>query len=397
MSNCLNYEDLRGKRVLVRVDFNVPIQNGVVMDDSRIKQVAPTIHFLKKSKAKIILMSHIGKTATNGNGQSLKVVVNDLYRIYNSNVIFVDDCLSSDASKIIEAASPDEIILLENLRFYEEEERCDTNFAKKIAFLADFYINDAFPVAHRKHASVCEVPKLLPHAFGISFLREIEAIDNFLHCAKSPKMCIVGGSKLSTKINLLKNLTKKVDKLALGGKIAIAFLEAAGNSSVSVEEYAGFKEDIAEILDNSEKYGCELILPVDFTTLSERIEPENILNAEVRESIVDIGPKSIDLFKKHIRESASVLWNGPVGLFEHSPFDFGTSSIAKEIAELTRAKRITSIVGGGDTVFALKKCGVTDSITYVSTSGGAFLTYLEGRELPALQCAHDAYKLNPSV
>lgn len=392
----LNYESLKNKKVLIRVDFNVPIQNGIVTDISRLKQVAPTIKFLKKSKAKIILISHLGKTAVDGQGESLKVVIDDLSRIYNSNIVFIDDCLSVNAHAIIESASYEDIILLENLRFYKEEEQCDPAFARKLAALGDFYINEAFSVAHRKHASVYEIPKLLPHAFGISFLQEIKAIDEFLSSAQSPKMCIVGGSKLSTKIKLLKNLTKKVDKLALGGKIATTFLSFRKDPYIPDHEYAEYRLDVEEILDNTKKFGCELVLPTDFISVVEEdvfMANAVLSKSQLNSSILDIGPKSIDFFKQHLRESACVLWNGPVGLFEQTPFDFGTSAIAKEIAKLTKVGKITSIIGGGDTVFALNKCGVADAITHLSTSGGAFLTYLEGSELPGMKYINDAYKL----
>lgn len=388
----LTINDLKGKKVLVRVDLNVPTQNGSVMDNSRIKHISPTINFLKKSKAKIILISHMGKTSTNNDGESLRIVINELSKAYSSRVIFIDDCLSKDAKKIINDASYEDIILLENLRFYQEEENCDKNFARKLSELADFYINEAFSVSHRKHASICEIQKFLPHAFGIAFLNEITTINNFLSAAKSPKMCIVGGAKLSTKIKFLKNIVKNIDKLAIGGRIAGVFLAFQNNDNFSEFRQEEFDYDIKEILYNSQKFECELILPVDFSALVEN--NKCVDNASYCGHLVfDIGPKTVKLFKQHISESSSILWNGPLGLFEHPPFDFGTMSIAKEIAILSQKKEFISIIGGGDTAFAMNKFNLSNCMTHVSTSGGAFLAYLEGTELPGIQCMHNAYRL----
>ena len=389
-SNLVTVNDLRNKKVLVRVDFNVPIEDGIVQDVSRIKNVAPTIDYLKKAQAKIILISHLGKTKQR---QSLRCVVDELSKEYASKVIFIDDCLDTRAKDIVEKSSYDDLILMENLRFYEEEENCCEQFAKKLADLADFYINEAFSVSHRKHASVYEIPKFLPHAFGLSFLREIKVIDDFLKNAKSPKMSIVGGAKLSTKINLLKNLVKKVDKLALGGGIAGAFLAFQGDSSLKVFDPGEYKSDIIEILENAKECGCEIILPIDFSALISDSNENNsaiISSGATNTSVFDIGPASIDLFKKHIMESSTILWNGPVGLFEKAPFDFGTMSLAKEVGRLSREGKITSIVGGGDTGFAMNKFGVADDLTYQSTSGGAFLSYLEGTELPGITAMKEA-------
>lgn len=389
----MSINELRNKSVLVRVDFNVPLCDGVVQDISRIKNVAPTIEFLKKAHAKIILISHLGKGGSDG--KSLRCIVDELSKEYNSNVIFIDDCLHAEAKDIIDSASCNDLILLENLRFYKEEESNDQEFARKLASLADFYINEAFSVSHRKHASICGIPKFLPHAFGLSFLKEINVIDDFLDNAKSPKMSIVGGSKLSTKINLLKNLVKKIDKLALGGGIAGAFLAFQGSCSMKIFDPGEYKNDIIEILENARKHGCEIILPIDFSALvsdSKRCE-DTIVTSGNGTSIFDIGPASIELFKKHIMESSTILWNGPVGLFEKAPFDFGTMSLAKEVGRLSRQGKIVSIVGGGDTAFAMNKFEVAQDITYQSTSGGAFLAYLEGGALPGIVAMTDAYTL----
>ena len=393
-TNFIATTDLQGKRVIVRVDLNVPIQNGLVQDISRIRNIAPTINFLKKVHSKIILISHFGKTSSKNEAQSLKQVVSALENEYKSKVVFIDDCLSEQADKIISEASFDDLILLENLRFYKEEEACDQEFAKELAKFGDFYINEAFSVSHRKHASVYALPLFLPHALGLAFKKEMGVIDNFLNNAKSPKMSIVGGAKLSTKVNLLKNLVKKVDKLALGGGIAGAFLAFQGNTSLKIAAQKEFEKEVTEIVGKAKECGCELIFPVDFTALMSENNENSIITADgLNASIFDIGPESVKLFLRHIRESATILWNGPVGLFEKTPFDFGTRSIGEEIARLTREGRIVSIVGGGDTGFAMNKFGFSKDLTYQSTSGGALLAYLEGNKLPGLMAMKDAFSL----
>ncbi len=390
----ISIPDLQGKRVIVRVDLNVPIQNGIVQDISRIKNISPTIDFLKKAHSKVILISHLGKTNPKNDAQSLRHIAKALEEEYTSRVIFIDDCLSEQADKIISDASYDDLILLENLRFYKEEEACDQEFAQKLARLGDFYINEAFSVSHRKHASVYALPQFLPHALGLAFKKEIGVIDNFLNNAKSPKMSIVGGAKLSTKVNLLKNLVKKVDKLALGGGIAGAFLAFQGNTALKIAAQKEFEKEVVEIVGNAKECGCELIFPVDFNALMSESDANSIITADgLNASIFDIGPDSVKLFLKHIRESATVLWNGPVGLFEKTPFDFGTRAIGEEIARLTKEGKIVSIVGGGDTAFAMNKFGLSKDLTYQSTSGGAFLAYLEGSKLPGLVAMRDALSL----
>ena len=393
-TNFIAATDLQGKRVIVRVDLNVPIQNGLVQDISRIRNIAPTINFLKKAHSKIILISHFGKTSSKNEAQSLKQVVSALENEYKSKVVFIDDCLSEQADKIISEASFDDLILLENLRFYREEEACDQEFAKKLAKFGDFYINEAFSVSHRKHASVYALPLFLPHALGLAFKKEMGVIDNFLNNAKSPKMSIVGGAKLSTKVNLLKNLVKKVDKLALGGGIAGAFLAFQGNTSLKIAAQKEFEKEVIEIVGKAKECGCKLIFPVDFSALMSENNENSIITVDgLNASIFDIGPESVKLFLRHIRESATILWNGPVGLFEKTPFDFGTRSIGEEIARLTREGRIVSIVGGGDTGFAMNKFGFSKDLTYQSTSGGALLAYLEGNKLPGLMAMKDAFSL----
>ncbi|GHU11584.1 phosphoglycerate kinase [Alphaproteobacteria bacterium] len=386
-SDIVTIADLRNIKVLLRVDFNVPMKDGVVQDLSRIKQVFPTIAFLKKAGAKIILMSHLGKPTEREEKLSLRNLIKTIEKEYNSNITFIDDCLDENAKRTISDSPPGDLILLENLRFYPGEIACDDGFAKKLAGLAELYINDAFSASHRKHASICAVPKFLPHAFGLSFRNELYILDYFFNNAPSPKMIIVGGSKLSTKVNLLKNLVKKTNKLALGGGIAGAFLAYHENSSIKIFDGEEYANEVAEILKNAKEHKCELILPVDFSALVSKYDHSDyavISSSNANTSIFDIGPESVELFKRHLRESACVLWNGPLGLFERTPFDFGTISVAREVAALSRRGKLVSITGGGDTAFAMSKFGITKDLTYQSTSGGAFLTYLEENALPGI-------------
>ncbi|MDR2158119.1 MAG: phosphoglycerate kinase [Holosporaceae bacterium] len=395
-ANTIGKDYFKNKKVLVRVDFNVPLENGTVQDGSRIRNALPTVKFLQNAGAKIILISHLGKATESNSEQSLRVVADEVAKIYDSKIVFVDDCLSKNAAAIVDESAADDIILMENLRFHPEEEKCDPKFAKCLAGLADFYINEAFSVSHRKHASIFEIPQFLPHAFGLSFQKEIQTVDNFFCNAPSPKMCIIGGAKLSTKITLLKNLVKKVDKLALGGGIAGAFLSFLGNSSLKIFNPREYEKDVAEIVDNARKYNCELILPIDFSALISEsgLFHHTIISSESNgATIFDIGPHSVELFRRHLEESKIILWNGPVGLFEKAPFDFGTMSIAKDVARLTKAGKLISILGGGDTRFAMNKFQVIDELSYVSTAGGAFLSYIEGTELPGIVAMKNPYVL----
>ncbi|MDR0968608.1 MAG: phosphoglycerate kinase [Holosporaceae bacterium] len=386
---------LKNKRVIVRVDFNVPIENGVIQDNSRIKNAFPTIKLLREAGAKIILISHLGKTTAPCAEQSLRILIDEVAREYGSNVAFIDDCLAENAASIINNSNAGDIILMENLRFHPEEEKCDMKFAKRLASLADLYVNEAFSVSHRKHASIWGIPQFLVSAFGISFKREVRTIDDFYNKAPSPKICIIGGAKLSTKIKLLKNLVKKVDKLIIGGKIVEAFLAFQGNSSFKLVDLGEFKEDVAEIIANARQRGCELIMPIDFSAMicENGVFHHAIVSSESDvATIFDIGPASIELFKRHIEKSKIVLWNGPVGLFEKAPFDRGTAAIAQLVAKLTRERKLLSIIGGGDTGFAMNKFNAAQDMTYVSTAGGAFLSYLEGSELPGIAAIPDPKK-----
>lgn len=387
--------DLKEKKILVRVDFNVPFEGGQILDDARLQNTKEIVFELQKVQAKIILLSHLRSESSITGASSLKNLIPKLEEIYAHNVIFVEDI--SEANSIIDIAPAGAIILIENIRKYPEEEKCDTDFAEKLATLGDFYVNEAFSVSHRRHASVVELPKFLPHAIGPAFASEINTIDSFLQLNyNSKKMCIIGGAKLSTKINLLKKLVPLVNKMALGGGIAGAFLSFLGSQALKIFEPKGYEKDVTEIIAIAKQHNCELILPVDSSALissGEGFEHAILSTMDTGASIFDIGPESVKLFKQNISESDMVLWNGPLGLFEREPFDYGTLEIAKHMARLTKKGNLISLVGGGDTSYALKKFGLTDYMSYVSTGGGAFLTYVETETL----CGLDAVERNEIV
>lgn len=398
-SGAISRNDLAGKRVIVRTDFNVPIEDGVVLDDARIRNTLQTISFLRSTGAKVVILSHMGRSGAYASQLSLRQVLTIAEHVYQDKITFIEDCLDTTAQKQIDRLPSGSIVLMENVRFYQEESKCDSEFGAKLASLGDFYINEAFPVSHRQHASMVEIPKHLPHAFGFSFLDEIKSIDSFFERQDRPKICIIGGSKLATKVTLLKNMVQKVDKIALGGGIAGAFLSHFGNSTFRIFNPKGYADEVAGIVENAKKHNCELIMPVDFSALihnNDNLGHAIISSGDGSTSIFDIGPGTVKLFEKQISESKMVMWNGPVGLFERSPFDFGTKKLANYIARLTREGKITSIIGGGDTGSAMKKFGVEKDISYLSTAGGAFLMYVEGTRLPAIAAMEDyptLYKL----
>lgn len=377
---------LAGKIVLVRVDFNVPMDDGVIMDDARIKVPLKTVKDLRNRGAKVVLMSHLGKTSNGDKVLSLKQLIPAIEKIYGCSVTFIENYLEKGTRDFISKIPQNDMILFENLRFHKEEEDCDLEFAKKLASLGDVFVNEAFSVSHRKHASVFGIPQFLPSILGENFKKEIKNIETFFNKKSGKRMAIIGGSKLPTKIKLLKKLVSKVDKLALGGGIAGAFLSYLGDESLTLSNPGEYISDVKEIIDNAKNFGCELIIPTDFSALISSNHDNAIIRSDnSNTSVFDIGPASVELLKKHIVNSNMVLWNGPVGLFERSPFEFGTKTIAEFIAKRTQKHGLISIIGGGDTGFAMKKFNVADKVTCISTAGGAFLTYIEDEDCPALE------------
>jgi phosphoglycerate kinase len=382
--------DVAGKRVLLRADLNVPVKDGRVTDATRIERLAPTIEALVGKGARVVVLSHFGRPKGVDPSQSLRLLVAPLSRaIGDKTVYFANDCIGPEAKHVVDALQPGAVALLENLRFHPGEEKNDPEFAKALAELGDFYVDDAFSAAHRAHASIEALAHLLPNAAGKLMQAELEALSAALEHPKKPVMALVGGSKVSTKLDLLKFITGKVDYLAIGGAMANTFLFAQGRGvgrSLCEKEMADTARDI---LATAEKRGCTIILPDDAVT-AEELKPGVMtrtvgINAVPQNAMMlDIGPDSVARIVAALTKCKTLVWNGPVGAFETPPFDRATVALAKKVAELTQAKKLLSVAGGGDTVAALAAAGVEDQLTYVSTAGGAFLEWLEGKELPGV-------------
>ncbi len=382
--------DVAGKRVLLRADLNVPVKDGKVSDATRIERLAPTIEALIEKGAKIVVMSHFGRPKGPDPSQSLRPLVDPLSRAIGGRLVqFAADCIGPEAQRVVDALRPGEVALLENLRFHPGEEANDPAFARQLAALGDIYVDDAFSAAHRAHASIEALAHLLPAAAGKNMQAELEALGAAFENPRHPVMALIGGAKVSTKLALLSFITRKVDLLAIGGAMANTFLFAKGRPvgrSLCEQDLA---EHARAILSDAEEGGCDIILPEDAVT-AENLEP-GVLTRTVgvhavpmNAMILDIGPQTVARICRALDASRTLVWNGPVGAFETPPFDRATIAIAKRVAELTRAGHLMSVAGGGDTVAALAAAGVTDQLSYVSTAGGAFLEWLEGRELPGV-------------
>jgi phosphoglycerate kinase len=382
--------DVAGKRVLVRADLNVPVRDGRVTDATRIERLAPTLAAIIERGGKPVVMSHFGRPKGPDPSQSLRLLIEPLSRASGGRTVhFAPDCVGPEAARVVAALRPGEIALLENLRFYPGEEKNDPDFARQLAALGDLYVDDAFSAAHRAHASIEALAHLLPAAAGRNMQAELDALGAALEDPMRPVIALVGGAKVSTKLDLLRFIIGKVDRLAIGGAMANTFLYAQGRPvgrSLCEQDLAGTARTI---LAQGKELGCEIILPEDAVT-AEKLEPGVVtrtvgINAvPATAMILDIGPQSAERIGKALEASKTLVWNGPVGAFETPPFDRGTISIARKVAELTRAGKLMSVAGGGDTVAALAAAGVTSDLTYVSTAGGAFLEWLEGRELPGV-------------
>nr|WP_230957225.1 phosphoglycerate kinase [Ehrlichia ruminantium] len=370
-----------GKTVLLRVDFNVPVDNGIVLDDTRIVRLTTTIKYLLSNNAKVVIISHYGRPQSYDKEFSLKFLVEYLNKIFAANVLFVDGVIGSYVEQTVQSAPLGSILLLENLRFYEEEEKNDLKFAKQLALLADVYVNDAFSCMHRKHASIDAIARLLPSFIGFNFQEELKYLSYVVSKSEKPVAVIVGGAKISTKIHMLKNLVQKVDFLVLGGAIANNFLLSQG-FKIGNSLYEKLEKDpVPDIVSLSEKCDCKIIVPEDYLiakNLSDNqvlVKDNNMLESD--DIILDIGPHTIDLITSMIEKCRTILWNGPVGMFEKELFSKGTFSIAKSLAEFTKAGKLKSIVGGGDSICAIKLFGFSsEDFTYISTGGGALLHFL---------------------
>ena len=380
---------LKDKKVLLRVDLNVPMKNGAITETSRIKKIIPTINFLLEKQAKIIIISHIGRPKGKVlEGMSLKPISEKLSFLLNKEVFFNKDLISEKTLLEINKIPNGSIIMLENIRFNKGEESNDREFSKKISTLGDIYINDAFSCSHRSHASVEGITKYIPSYFGLQINEEINALKKITSEIEKPVSLIIGGSKISTKIKIINNLIKKFNNIIIVGGMANAMLKYSGiNIGKSMCEYE-CGPLIKEIIENSKKYNCEITIPED-AIVSKNLDgngkEKNINEIDENEMILDIGSKTISSIETIINNSKTVLWNGPAGYFENPNFQNGTKKILELISQKTMNDKIFSVAGGGETVAAINKFNKFDSFTFVSTAGGAFLEYLEGKTLPAIK------------
>ncbi len=385
--------DLSGKRVLLRADLNVPVENGQVTDATRIERIVPTIREIIKVDGKAILLSHFGRPKGKVDKEfSLETIVPAVANEIGHPVGFVDTDWTDveQARRAIDSAPAGSVLVLENTRFHKGEEANDVELARRMASLGDLYVNDAFSAAHRAHASTEALAHLLPAAAGRAMQAELEALEKGLGQPKRPVIAIVGGAKVSTKIDLLENLITKVEALVIGGAMANTFLHAGGlgvGKSLAEKDLA---ETANRIRDKAEAARCAIILPIDAAVAwhFEANAPHRFYGVDAMDPdgmMLDVGPGSIERIKGAIDEAATVVWNGPLGAFEMKPFDHGTVEIAKYVAERTRAGKVVSVAGGGDTVAALAHAGVKNQFTYVSTAGGAFLEWMEGKPLPGVE------------
>jgi phosphoglycerate kinase len=386
----LDQADLAGKRVLVRVDFNVPIADGEVADDTRLKAALPTIERVRSAGGKAILISHFdrpkGKRVPS---MSLKPVVGPLSRLVGAPVAFAHDCIGEAARAAVSAMQPGDVLLMENLRFHAGEEANDPGFAKELAESGDLYVNDAFSAAHRAHASTEAIAHILPAYAGEAMRRELQALDRALGSPEHPVLGIVGGSKVSSKLDLIHNLILKLDRLAIGGGMANTFLFAQGWAVGASYCEKDLADTARGIMAFAEKHHCELLLPIDIV-VAERAEPgaaartRALGQLDEGERILDAGPATVDRLNRAMDESKTLIWNGPLGVFEVPPFDAGTLAAARHAAALAKAGALVAVAGGGDTVAALNQAGVAGDFTFVSTAGGAFLEWMEGKTLPGV-------------
>ncbi|MCM0021310.1 MAG: phosphoglycerate kinase [Tagaea sp.] len=381
--------DVAGKRVLVRADLNVPMKDGKVSDATRIERFAPTAIELAKKGAKVVVLSHFGRPKGRDDSQSLAPLLTDLSRACGTKVVFGADCVGEEAAKAVASLAPGGIALLENLRFHAGEEKNEATFAKKLAALGDIYVNDAFSCAHRAHASTEGIARLLPAYAGRLMQAELDALGKALESPKRPVAAVVGGSKVSTKLELIGNLLTRVDVLAIGGGMANTFLYAKGvdvGRSLCERDMA---ETARRIMADADATGKQIVLPIDAVIASALTDAAGAQTVPIGripadKMILDIGPLSVAETLRMFDDAKTLVWNGPVGAFEHAPFDKGTVDLAKGVAARSQAGKLLSVAGGGDTVAALAHAGATDKFTYVSTAGGAFLEWLEGKELPGV-------------
>lgn len=386
----LDHADVKNKRVLIRVDLNVPMEDGAVSDDTRLRAAAPTIREVADKGGKAILLSHFGRPKGRDTKQSLNQVIAALADTIGKPVSLAPDCIGPDAEKAIAAMKPGDVLVLENTRFHAGEEKNAPDFVEALAKLGDLYVNDAFSVSHRAHASTEGVAHRLPAYAGRSLQKELDALNRVLETPERPVAAIVGGAKISTKLELLGNLQSKVQFLIIGGAMANTFLAAQGKQVGKSLAETDMLDTARKIMADAKGKGCEIVLPVD-AVVAQKFEadaPSRVVSVDAvgaDDMILDIGPQSAEQVVSTLARSRTLVWNGPFGAFEMEPFDLGTIKVAEAAAELTEAGKLVSVAGGGDTVAALNQAGAADRFSYVSTAGGAFLEWLEGKALPGVE------------
>jgi phosphoglycerate kinase len=386
-----NFKD---KKALVRVDFNVPLDKDfAITDDKRMRAALPTINKIINDGGSVVLMSHLGRPKGGPDPSfSLKHIVGDLSRMLDQEVKFVDDCISAEAQKAADNLQPGQVLLLENLRFYKEEEKGDAGFAEKLSKLGNVYVNDAFGTAHRAHASTAVIAQFFPTEkyFGYLMAEELKNAEKVNFGAEKPFTAIMGGAKVSDKILLIESLLAKVDNLIIGGGMAYTFAKAQGGEIGTSLLEADLMDLCLQLIEKAKAKGVNLILPVD-TVIADKFD-----NDAQRDTVdtgkipadwmgLDIGPKTIELFNKTIKNSKTLLWNGPMGVFEMANFEHGTRAVADAVVAATKDNAAFSLIGGGDSAAAIAKFGLEDEVSYVSTGGGALLEYMEGKELPGVK------------
>ena len=389
MNYIKDQKNLDGKIVLLRLDLNVPLKNGTITDDTRIVKILPTLEFLIKNNSKIIIISHIGRPKGEWNDIfSMKPVCEYINKKINKQVKLIKKNIFQLKKEQLFLNPEDQILFLENIRFYKNEEENDMNFSKHLASLGDLFINDAFSCSHRAHASICEITKYIPSYVGLQFEAEVNALEKVTNNIKKPITCIIGGSKISTKISIIKNLIPKFDNIIIVGGMANNVLKYKGYSIGKSIQENNCENSINDIFGVSKNYPCSIIFPEDVAvgkTMDGNAKIKELNQIENDDIILDIGPKTINKIKSIINKSKTILWNGPAGYFENPQFSKGSFEIGNQIANQNKLDQIFSVAGGGDTFALINNFNILDNFNFVSTAGGAFLEFLEGKELPGIK------------
>ena len=389
MKSIKDHRNLDDKYVLLRLDLNVPLNNGIVTDQTRIDKILPIINFLLSKNSRIIVISHVGRpNGKKNNNLSMRPICKNLEEKINKKIKLINNDIFKLKKEDLFKDKEDEIIFLENIRFYKEEEKNDSSFAKQLASLADLFVNDAFSCSHRTHTSVSKITEFLPSFAGLQLEAELNALKKVTSEIKKPVTCIIGGSKISTKIGIIKNLIPKFNNIIIVGGMANNILHHRGNEIGKSIKEENCEAIIEEIFEKSKQHSCSITFPIDVLVgknLRSNSEVKELNEINEDDLILDIGPKTINTIKKVIEKSETVLWNGPAGYFENPNFANGSYEIAKAIVKKNKNKSIYSVVGGGDTISLINKINVIKNFNFVSTAGGAFLEYLEGKDLPGIK------------